>query len=61
MPNMKSAREQTLIDCCFDFALFGSKYMQNKSNEEIAEWVARNLRDQGFDTEPRGMSWGILK
>jgi hypothetical protein len=32
-----------------------------KSNLEKAMWVARQLRDSGFDTHPVGMSWGILK
>lgn len=53
--------DQKLIDITFEIALVAANYLHGKSNEEIAEWVAKQLRDCGFDTEPRGASWGILK
>ncbi len=53
--------DQKLIDITFEIALVAANYLHGKTNEEIAEWVAKQLRDCGFDTEPRGASWGILK
>ena len=55
------SKEQQLIDIMFEVAIVGAKYMHGKSNEEIAEWVAKQLKDCGFDTEPRGACWGVLK
>lgn len=58
---------QKLIDICFECVLVAtdSKYCYKiknaKSNEIKAEWVARQLRGCGFDTEPMGSSWGVLK
>jgi hypothetical protein len=64
------SREQKLVDLCFEIALTisstgtdraGKKItLYKKSNEEKAEWVARQLRLCGFDTQRRGMSWGVL-
>lgn len=59
-----TSREQQLVDICFEAALVMSdtKYdLYKKSNEEKAEWVAKQLRGCGFDTFPCGMSWGVLK
>ena len=64
--------EQKLIDLCFSIGLLISDTkgkdregneitLYKKSNEEKAEWIARQLRACGFDTVPRGMSWGVLK
>jgi hypothetical protein len=58
---MMQMNDQKLIDITFEIALVAANYLHGKSNEEIAEWVAKQLRDCGFDTEPRGASWGILK
>jgi len=55
------SREQQLVDIMFQVALMCAERMHGKSNEEIAEWVARQLRECGFDTEARGASWGMLK
>lgn len=57
---MKKSHEQTLIDCCFTFALMSKAYMVGKDNEEVAKWVAHNLAELGFHTRPMGMSWGVL-
>ena len=35
--------------------------MRYHTKEQLAEWIARNLRDLGFDTQPMGSSWGVLK
>ena len=58
---MMQMNDQKLIDITFEIALVAANYLHGKTNEEIAEWVAKQLRDCGFDTEPRGASWGILK
>lgn len=57
---MIESREQKLVDLCFTFALMSKEYMQKKTREEIAEWVAHNLKELGFHTRPMGMSWGVL-
>lgn len=55
--------EQKLIDICFEIALtiHRDKSFNLKSREEIAKWVAKQLRVCGFDTQPVGASWGKLK
>lgn len=55
------SREQRLVNLCFEFALKGAALMHGKSNEEVAAWVAENLRECGFPTKPVGSSWGILQ
>ena len=58
---------QKLIDICFQCVLVATdskncyKIKNAKSDEIKAEWVARQLRGCGFDTEPMGISWGVLK
>lgn len=54
-------REQQLVDIMFETAIVSAKYMGNRSNEEIAGWVADQLRQCEFHTIPCGMSWGVLK
>jgi hypothetical protein len=62
---MERSNEQRLIDISFDLVLtFRShynSYFKDKSQEEVAKWVAANLDLCGFPTEPVGSSWGILK
>lgn len=55
-------REQKLVDIMFEIALgvHASQTLQNLSREQLAEWVAKQLRECGFDTQPMGMSWGRL-
>lgn len=55
------SKEQDLIDIMFQVALVSAEYMHGKSREEIAAWVAKQLRECGYDTEPIGASWGLLK
>jgi hypothetical protein len=55
------SKEQELIDIIFQIALMCAERMHDKSREEIAEWVAHQLRECGFDTQPLGASWGVLK
>ena len=57
---------QELIDICFQCVLVATDdkcyKIKNAKNDEIkAEWVARQLRSCGFNTEPMGMSWGVLQ
>lgn len=61
---MSTDREQKLVDVCFatNLLISDKKYdLHNLSNEEKAEWVAKQLRISGFDTKPCGSSWGVLK
>ena len=53
-------REQKLIDIMFEVAMVSADSMHGKSNEEIANWVRRQLEICGFKTEPVGVSWGML-
>lgn len=54
--------QQKLIDIMFDLVLSAHSWesFQSKSINEIAEWVASNLKECGFDTKPIGSSWGVL-
>jgi len=54
------SREQQLIDITFQIAMSSARYMHDKSLEEIAVWVADQLAECGFTTEPVGASWGVL-
>jgi len=58
---MTNWKEQRLIDIMFNIAFTSAQYMQGKTNEDIALWVAKNLRERGFDTVQMGSSWGVLK
>lgn len=54
-------REQKLIDLTFEMVIRAAYLPADVSKEARAEWVAGHLRDNGFDTEPRGLSWSVLK
>ena len=57
-------REQKLIDIMFDIVLVlreNTDWLKNTTREEAAEWTANQLRQCGFDTQPMGASWGVLK
>ena len=56
--------EQKLIDIMFQIALTiqaNPGDFQGMTNEQVAEWVADQLRQCGFPTAPCGMSWGVLQ
>jgi hypothetical protein len=58
------SKEQKLIDICFDLVLTYHNFPQSfvgKSQDDVAKWVSEQLRGCGFDTEPVGASWGVLK
>ena len=59
-----SEDKQKLVNVCFEIGLMISepKYkFYEKTIEQRAGWIADQLRKTGFDTVPRGMSWGVLK
>lgn len=56
--------DQKLVDILFDIALTVHNrrdYFDGKTNEEVAQWAAKQLQDCGFPTTPVGMSWGVLQ
>lgn len=61
MRHPEQSREQKLVDIVFQVAIVAAQYLHGKTNEEIAEWTAKQLRECGFDTAPAGASWGVLK
>lgn len=56
----KKINEQKLVDMMFEITIVSAQRMAGKSNEEIATWVAHQLRQNGFETTPCGMSWGVV-
>jgi hypothetical protein len=54
-------REQELIDIMFQIAITAANEMHGKSHEEIASWVAEQLKLCGYVTKPVGASWGMLQ
>jgi hypothetical protein len=57
------SEKQELVDICFDIAITMNMYpsgFKDKTREEIAEWVASQLKQCGFPTKPCGSSWGVL-
>lgn len=55
--------KQKLIDIMFQIGLtiHTDPYFKDKTEYEVVTWIAGQLRDCGFDTEPMGASWGVLK
>lgn len=64
------SNEQRLIDIMF--AIAQQSYLMNrgpkkkskyygKVQDDHMAWVAKQLLDNGFETVPMGMSWGVLK
>ncbi len=57
------SREQKLVDVCFEIGLTvadNSEFFKQKSKEDIAQWIANQLKKCDFPTTPMGMSWGVL-
>ena len=56
------SREQQLVDLIFEVALktWGHPWFKDKSVEEVAEWIRSQLKADGFEVVPRGMSHGVL-
>jgi len=58
--------EQKLIDICFELVSTATcskykNYFEKMTQEQKMEWVADELRENGFDTAPCGLRWGVLK
>lgn len=62
---------QKLIDILFEVARTSARsfstvkmsqpiYAKTKEKEHL-KWISKVLRDNGWDTEPQGKSYGILK
>jgi hypothetical protein len=58
----KKQSEQKLIDIMFEIGLIikSNDMLQKMSNDELAEWIATQLRECGYGTTPCGASWGVL-
>lgn len=54
------ADKQKLIDIMYEVAFMSRDYLSDKSNEEVAAYVSRQLKGCGFPTEPKGAKWGVL-
>ena len=57
---MATEREQKLVDIMFEVAQLSATHFHYKSREEHMAWVAKQLKECGFETTPCGMSWGML-
>lgn len=60
---MATSTEQRLVDLIFEVGMVTKIYADSFTNiptEEYAEWIAQQLRLHGFETTPRGLSWGVL-
>jgi hypothetical protein len=58
-------REQRLVDAVFScvFTVTHRDYaatFARMPREQVAVWVAEQLRERGFDTRPVGAFWGVL-
>ena len=55
--------KQELVNICFQIGTTIHMYhdsFKDKSTEEVAEWVAKQLKECGFPTHPVGSLWGVL-
>jgi len=55
--------EQKLVNIMFEVALtiHSTTYFDTMTREEVAEWVSLQLKHCGFETQPIGSTWGVLK
>jgi len=60
---MMKNNDQKLVDLCFHIGITIHAYeiLQKLSRKDLGTWVADQLRNNGFDTTPVGLSWGVLK
>ncbi len=55
-------REQKLVDIIFEIGMKGrAQEFRDLSREALANWIADQLKQCGFDTRPIGLSWGVLR
>jgi hypothetical protein len=65
MISRSGSDKQKLVDICFECVLtvLDPEYVESftkMTQAERAEWVSKQLRACGFNTEPVGCSWGVL-
>lgn len=56
--------DQQLIDIMFQVVMTMHQnpwFIGKSQEEEVAEWLRGQLKNCGFETEPCGASWGVLK
>lgn len=63
---MSTEREQKLVDIMFQLVDTAGRpssmqWFIRLDREQRMEWVAKVLKENGFPTQPVGMSWGVLK
>ena len=59
---MSYQSDQKLIDIMFEVGLMIHQYSETMgSREDVAKWIAAQLKLCGYDTQPMGASWGSLK
>lgn len=54
---------QKLLDTMFEIAVRNydnSNFKKDVSRNQYMEWVREQFHHCGYDTEPRGSSWGVL-
>ena len=59
-----TSNTQKLVDIAFEIALTMKQnihWVEKSSDEEIAQWVSKQLSKCGYQTIPLGASHGILK
>lgn len=56
-------KAQKLIDIVFEVGMTikSSKQLQDMSNEDLAEWIRKQLSASDFNCIPVGSSWGVLQ
>ena len=58
------SREQKLLDICYEVAFTvqsNQKWFEGKTKKQIADWLTKQLIENGFDIDSCGGKWGILK
>ena len=53
---------QKLVDFCFEVGLMihTEEWFKGKTTDQVAEWIADQLEQCGFETTPVGASHGVL-
>jgi hypothetical protein len=59
-----TSNTQKLIDIAFEIALTMKQnidWVEKSTDEDITQWVSKQLSECGYQTIPLGISYGILK
>ena len=64
--DLPSSREQKLVDICFALVFTATDKRWRSTfakwtQEQKAQWVAKELRECGIDTSPCGGLWGLIE